>query len=95
MNRAEHWGRLLLALACVLLVVVLGTAQVAHAHSDGNQNHADCALCLTAHITAQPAFAPAPVPTTRVITAVEAVPTTTLPRTLAIFALFTRPPPAC
>jgi hypothetical protein len=94
-DRAEISWRFLLAILCVLLVVVLGTAQIAHTHADGNDNHADCALCSVAHIAAQPAFAPAPVPATSIVAAVEAIPTTTPSRTLSTFALFTRPPPAC
>jgi hypothetical protein len=92
-DRAERPWRFLLAFLCILLVVVLGTVQVAHTHADGNESHADCALCSAAHITVHPVFAPAPAPTTSVVATVEAVPTTTLPRILSTFALFTRPPP--
>jgi hypothetical protein len=90
----SHW-RILLALLCVLLVVLLGSVQVAHTHADGNEIHANCALCAAAHITVHPVVAPAPAPTTSVVTVVEALPPSILPRTLSTFALFTRPPPAC
>jgi hypothetical protein len=93
--RAEPPWRILLALLCVLLVIVLGSVQVAHSHADGNETHADCALCATAHISVHPVHAPAPAPTTSVVAVVEALPHSTLPRTLSIFALFTRPPPDC
>jgi hypothetical protein len=91
--RAEAPWRILLALLCVLLVVVLGSVQVAHIHSDG-ADHADCALCAAAHITVHPVHAPAPAPTTSVVAAVGSLSRSVLPSTLSIFALFTRPPPA-
>jgi len=93
-TRAEAPWRILLALLCVLLVVVLGSVQVAHTHADG-ANHADCALCAAAHITVHPVHAPAPAPTTSVVAAVGSLSRSVLPSTLSIFALFTRPPPAC
>jgi hypothetical protein len=93
--RAEPPWRILLALLCVLLVVLLGSVQVAHSHADGSETHADCALCAAAHISVHPVFAPAPAPTTSVVAVVESLPPSVLPRTLSIFALFTRPPPVC
>jgi len=90
---ADAPWRILLALVCVLLVVVLGAVQVAHTHADGAANHADCALCAAAHISVHPVHAPSPAPATSVVATLEALPLAVLPRTLAIFALFTRPPP--
>ena len=90
--RADRPWRILLALVCVLLVVVLGSVQVAHSHADGTA-HADCALCAAAHISVHPVHAPSPAPATSVVAVLEALPPAVLPRTLAIFALFTRPPP--
>ena len=92
-HRASRPWRILLALVCVLLVVVLGAVQVAHSHPDGTANHADCALCAAAHISVHPVHAPSPAPATSVVATLEALPSVVLPRTLAIFALFTRPPP--
>ena len=92
--RANHPWRILLALLCVLLVVLLGSVQVAHTHADDNESHADCALCAAAHISVHPVHTPSPAPTTSVVAVVEALPPSILPRTLSIFALFTRPPPA-
>jgi hypothetical protein len=91
--RAESPWRILLALLCVLLVVVLGSVQVAHTHADGAA-HADCALCAAAHISVHPVQAPSPAPTTSVVAVVEVLAPSILPRTLSTFALFTRPPPA-
>jgi hypothetical protein len=91
-NRADRPWRILLALACVLLVVVLGSVQVAHTHADG-ADHADCALCAAAHVSVHPVHAPSPALATSVVVTLEALPPTVLPRTLSIFALFTRPPP--
>ena len=94
-NRADRPWRILLALVCVLLVVVLGSVQVAHTHADG-ADHADCALCAAAHVSVHPIHAPSPAPTTSVVAVVESLPPSILPRTLSTFDLFTRPPPvAC
>jgi len=92
-TRTDAPWRILLALFCVLMVVVLGAVQVAHTHADGAANHADCALCAAAHISVHPVHAPSPAPATSVVATLEALPLAVLPRTLAIFALFTRPPP--
>jgi hypothetical protein len=86
--------RFLLALFCVLLVVIAGTAQVAHTHADGLDNHADCSLCATAHVTVQVVQTPVPVPAVMVIAVLEALPLSTTPSAVTTFALFTRPPPA-
>ena len=94
-TRADAPWRILLALLCVLLVVVLGTVQVAHTHADGAANHADCALCAAAHVSVHPIHAPSPAPTISVVAVVESLPQSILPRILSTFALFTRPPPAC
>ncbi len=93
-TRGDAPWRILLALLCVLLVVVLGTVQVAHTHADGAANHADCALCAAAHVSVHPIHAPSPAPTISVVAVVESLPQSILPRILSTFALFTRPPPA-
>lgn len=92
-HRADPPWRILLAVLCVLLVVVLGTMQAAHTHADG-ADHADCALCATIHIAVHPVYAPAPAPTTTVVAMLEALPRSILPISVATFALFTRPPPS-
>jgi len=91
--RAQDTWRLLLALLCVLLVVVAGTAQVAHTHADGPDTHADCSLCAVAHVTVQLVQTPAPVPPATVVAVLEALPLSVAPCALCTFALFTRPPP--
>jgi hypothetical protein len=86
--------RLVLALLCISLVVVSGAIQVVHVHPHGNISHSDCALCATAHLSAQVADAPV---TLRhiapVISFVEAIVPSTPAQTISTFALFTRPPP--
>jgi len=91
-TRGDAPWRILLALVCVLLVVVLGTVQVAHTHADG-ADHANCALCAAAHVSVHPIHAPSPAPTTSVVAVVESLPPSILPHALSTFALFTRPPP--
>lgn len=93
-NAAQPW-RIVLALLCVLLVVVGCTVQVAHSHADGTANHADCSLCVAAHVGMQVSVAPATAPVaTAVATAVELAPATVPPSSIYPFALFNRPPPA-
>jgi hypothetical protein len=85
---------MLLALLCILLLVVAGTVQVAHMHSDGAANHADCSLCVAAHLSVHVAEMPSATPVAVVFAAVESVAPVDLPSALSTFALFTRPPPA-
>ncbi len=85
--------RILLALLCVVLVVASATVELTHSHADGS--HSGCALCATAHVVIQTApiaallvfFAPA-------VAIARTVLLRRRPRA-TIFALFTRPPPAC
>lgn len=82
-------------LVCVLLVAVSGTVQVAHTHADGADIHANCTLCVAAHVSVHPVHTPAPAPAATVAALLEAVPpSTAVHGTLHAFALFTRPPPA-
>lgn len=90
----RHRWRVFLALACVLLVVVAGTVQVAHTHADGAANHADCSLCVAAHVTVQLVQTLVPAPSVAVVAKLETEPRSVLPAVLSTFALFTRPPPA-
>ncbi|MDP9051381.1 MAG: hypothetical protein M3O31_11785 [Acidobacteriota bacterium] len=89
----QSW-RIFLALACVFLVVVAGTVQVAHTHSDRTAGHSDCSLCVAAHVAVHLKQAPVHVPGVAVVTAVETEPLAARPFMLSAFALFTRPPPA-
>ncbi len=89
----KSW-RILLALLCVVLVMASATVELTHSHASGS-HHPDCSLCATAHVAIQAApiaallvfFAAAP----------AVVRTAQMRRRLhpTIFALFTRPPPAC
>jgi hypothetical protein len=92
-HRETSW-RLILGLLCLALVVLGGTAQVAHTHRGGDISHADCSLCATAHVVAQVVSNPAPLPETLVVAAVEEAKPHTRRTPLPIFALFTRPPPS-
>ena len=91
---AQSSWRFLLALLCVLLVVVAGTAQIAHTHADGAANHANCSLCAAAHATIHFVQTPAPAPPATVVALLETLPLSATPSALSTFALFTRPPPA-
>jgi hypothetical protein len=92
--RAGRPWRILLALVCVLLVVVSGAVQVAHTHAGGADTHANCPLCVAAHVTIHHAQMPAPAPLAAVFAVLESVAPRDLPSNLSTFALFTRPPPA-
>jgi hypothetical protein len=91
-TRNRSTWRVLLALMCVLLVMVAGTIQVAHIHADA-ASHADCSLCVTAHVAIQLVQTPAPAPTSAVVAVVEALRPVVHPPALSTFALFIRPPP--
>lgn len=82
-----------LALLCVLLLVFIGAVQAVHLHTDGTDTHANCSLCVVAHVTVQTlaAFAaPAPIVSrARAERASRPRPSSRPP----VFALFTRPPP--
>lgn len=85
--------KLILAVLCLAVVVLGSTAQVAHTHAGGDISHADCSLCVTAHVVAQVVANPTPLPATLVVCEV----TESAPKVRrawhGTFALFTRPPP--
>lgn len=86
---------LVLVFLCVILALFAGTLNAAHIHTDGTLKHADCSLCVAAHVTAQPGPAPAPAPAVVPVVLLEQLPPLLhLPGTPETFALFTRPPPA-
>lgn len=91
--RADRPWRILLAVLCVLLVVVVGTAQVAHVHADGADTHANCSLCVAAHVTVHIAKTPVPAPPATVVAKVETLLQAVLPSVRTPFSLYTRPPP--
>jgi hypothetical protein len=85
---------LLLSLLCISLVVACGTIQVVHVHPQGDFSHADCALCVTAHVSVQLAQSAVTLHhVAPVISAIEAFVAPTPNQTISTFALFTRPPP--
>jgi len=86
--------RLAVAVLCALLIVFAGVVQVAHTHPGSAATHADCSLCVAAHITVHLAQSPAPALLTAVVTRVEVTPVRVRASALSTYALFTRPPPA-
>ena len=91
--RALPPWRMLLAILCVLLVVVTGTVQAVHFHTDGADGHANCSLCATAHVSIQLTQTPVPKQILRVTTVLPALRPMVLSSGLSNFALFNRPPP--
>jgi hypothetical protein len=91
-NAQGSW-RILLALLCVLLVLATGTIQAVHSHPVGDISHADCALCVTAHVAVEVAQPPVALVVASVVSAVEVFDPSTRTKTFFTFALFTRPPP--
>jgi hypothetical protein len=93
-SRLRSPWRVLLSVLCVSLVMVGGIVSVTHTHSQGENSHQDCGLCVTAHMAVQVAVSVTHVFVSQVFTRVEAS------RPLAShdfspqFALFSRPPPA-
>ena len=49
---AGRWAFSLLAVGCVVLLLVVTTAELLHSHADGHE-HSNCPLCLGAHQAAQ------------------------------------------
>jgi hypothetical protein len=86
--------RAAVAVLCALLVVFAGVVQVAHAHIDSTATHADCSLCVAAHLAVHLERSPAPASIAAVITRIEVSPIPASASALSTFALFTRPPPA-
>ena len=84
--------RLLIAAICILLILVCGTAQVAHTHAD-TIFHADCSLCVTAHVVIHAEQSPVAAPSVAVSVFIDRFIPAAVPKTVAAFALFTRPPP--
>jgi len=91
-NVRRPW-KILLALLCIVLVVATATVELTHSHADGE--HADCALCVAAHIVPQIAIAPALIILFARIAAVALAARVLALAKATFFALFTRPPPAC
>ena len=86
--------RVAVAVLCAMLLVFAGVVQGAHTHADQIATHADCSLCVAAHLTVELAPSPVPAPVSHVITAVEVAPICSRATALSTFALFTRPPPS-
>ncbi len=85
--------RILLVLLCIVLVMATATVELTHSHADGE--HADCALCVVAHVVIQTVTAPALlILFARIAAVVLAVRALVLAK-VTIFGHFTRPPPAC
>ena len=85
--------RTLLALLCIVLVMATATVELTHTHADGA--HADCALCVVAHVVIQTVSAPALLVLFARIAAVVLAARVLIMAKATIFAFFTRPPPAC
>jgi hypothetical protein len=84
---------MLLAILCVLLVVVTGTVQAVHFHTDEADGHANCSLCATAHVSIQLVQTPVPAQVSSIATVLPALRPVVLSIGASTFALFNRPPP--
>ena len=91
-NVQSSW-RVFLALLCVLLVLATGTIQAVHSHPVGEISHADCALCVTAHVAIEVVQPPVTLAVASVVSAIEVFDPLTRTKTFFTFALYTRPPP--
>jgi hypothetical protein len=82
------------AILCVLLLVVAGTVQVVHMHSDGTDTHANCSLCAAAHVSVQAVQQQVFTPPAQMVRVVE-LNRQSRPAGVSLpFALSNRPPPA-
>jgi hypothetical protein len=85
--------RIFLALLCILLVLATGMVHAVHSHPVGDISHADCALCVTAHVAVEVAQPPVTLTVVSVVSAIEVFDPPARMKTFFTFALFTRPPP--
>ena len=88
-------ARLLLGVLCVLLVLLGGTLAAVHSHPGPDTAHPDCVLCVTAHVVAHVVATPVLLAAAMLVESVPHPVALSAARALAIFALFTRPPPSC
>jgi hypothetical protein len=91
-NVQSSW-RVFFALLCMLLVLSTGTIQAVHSHPVGDISHADCALCVTAHVAVDVAQPPVTLTVASVVSAIEIFDPPSRTKSFFTFALFTRPPP--
>jgi len=93
-SKVQSTWRLLLALLCISLVIVCGTIQAVHVHPQGDISRSDCALCATAHVSAQVSETSVTLHhVASVVSFVEAFIAPATAQNFSTFALFTRPPP--
>ncbi len=87
--------RALVAFVCILLVLLVGSAQLLHTHPAGDlAGDPTCSLCAVAHLTALPApVLDGPV-TAEAILLLRGVCCLTAPSRYFATALHVRPPPA-
>jgi len=83
--------RMFLALLCIVLVISTATVELTHHHADGE--HADCALCLIAHVVIQTVSAPALIAVFVRLAAVAVAARVLLVQKARLSAFFIRPPP--
>jgi hypothetical protein len=93
-DRTSSLLRAAVAVLCALLVVFAGVVQVTHAHINSMAPHANCSLCVAAHITVHLAQSLAPASIAAAVTRVDVLQIHASAGALSTFALFTRPPPA-
>lgn len=86
--------RLLLAVVCVFLAVLVGVVQIVHVHADGTDGHANCSLCVSAHMSVHGVEEQALAVPVRLVRRVEYAQQSWPVRPSVLLALFTRPPPA-
>src|SRR5271154_6220066 len=91
--RGTRSWRFFLCVLCIGLVVLGGTLSVSHSHHESDVRHADCALCVTAHVVVQPVAAFVAIDVAQVLTPVHVLLSSPPSQNISPFALFTRPPP--
>jgi hypothetical protein len=87
-------SRILLGALCIALVMFGSILSVAHTHTDGGASHADCGLCVVAHMSVEATTAPVQIPVVYVFAEIEPSIPVSRPQPAPEFALFSRPPPA-
>lgn len=83
-----------LGMLCIALVLFTGVVQATHSHPAGQTDHGDCALCSTAHHTAQVVALVSLELTVQPVVPVPVDRPIDRPVTRVLIKLANRPPPA-
>ena len=80
-------------MVCVLLVLLLGAAQLLHSHGPDQASDPGCSLCVVAHMSALHVPVVAGPVRTQILVAARTIEQASVARRLPIHHFYIRPPP--